>query len=156
MSIGTKLFHGQHGQSFKVDEILRKNGHLIKNGFFIEAGAGGGEFLSNTIFFELKHNWKGLLVEPNPDFFPELKHKQRNAWILPHCLSPSRKVELVDFDAALYNGGIIVPDRDFPSDLGWQSHFSTFYDREEIANERSMTVGYSNFFLTTETLLFIP
>ena len=128
-----------------MDEILRKNGHLIKNGFFIEAGAGGGEFLSNTIFFELKHNWKGLLVEPNPDFFPELKHKQRNAWILPHCLSPSRKVELVDFDAALYNGGIIVPDRDFPSDLGWQSHFSTFYDREEIANERSMTVGYSNF-----------
>ena len=105
-----------------------------------EAGAGCGEFLSNTIFFELKQNWRGLLVEPNPDFFPDLKSKNRNAWILPHCLSPSRQVELVDFDAALYNGGIIVPDRDYPSDLGWQSHFSTFYDRPEMQNERSMTV----------------
>ena len=105
-----------------------------------KAGAGCGEFLSNTIFFELKQNWRGLLVEPNPDFFPDLKSKNRNAWILPHCLSPSRQVELVDFDAALYNGGIIVPDRDYPSDLGWQSHFSTFYDRPEMQNERSMTV----------------
>ena len=105
-----------------------------------KAGAGCGEFLSNTIFFELKQKWRGLLVEPNPDFFPDLKSKNRNAWILPHCLSPSRQVELVDFDAALYNGGIIVPDRDYPSDLGWQSHFSTFYDRPEMQNERSMTV----------------
>ena len=35
--IGRKLYYGQHGQSFKVDEFLRINGHSIKNGFFIEA-----------------------------------------------------------------------------------------------------------------------
>ena len=91
-------------------------------------------------------------MEPNPDFFPDLKLKNRNAWILPHCLSPSTKVELVDFDAALYNGGIIVPDRDYPSDLGWQSHFSTFYDRPEMQNERSMTVINPLFFTRVDKL----
>ena len=35
--IGRKLYYGQHGQSFKVDDFLRINGHSIKNGFFIEA-----------------------------------------------------------------------------------------------------------------------
>ena len=38
-----------------------------KDGFFIEAGAYDGETLSNSLFFELKLGWKGLLVEPNPD-----------------------------------------------------------------------------------------
>ena len=87
-------------------------------GFFIEAGASKGEFISNTLYFELKHNWTGLLVEPNPDFLKELKMKNRNAWILPHCLSTNPKVELLDFDASAYNGGLIQPGKVLPSDLG--------------------------------------
>jgi len=39
-----------------------------KDGFFIEAGADEGEFLSNTLYFELMRGWSGLLVEPNPGF----------------------------------------------------------------------------------------
>ena len=42
----------------------------------------------------------------------------RKAWILPHCLSTTRKVETVEFDAAKFNGGIIQPDKIRPSDLG--------------------------------------
>ena len=42
----------------------------------------------------------------------------RKAWILPHCLSPTSNVETLEFDAALFNGGIIVPDKILPSDLG--------------------------------------
>ena len=42
----------------------------------------------------------------------------RKAWILPHCLSTTSKVETVEFDAAQYNGGIIQPDKIRPSDLG--------------------------------------
>ena len=42
----------------------------------------------------------------------------RKAWILPHCLSPTSSVETLEFDAALFNGGIIVPDKILPSDLG--------------------------------------
>ena len=39
---------GQVGQSGVVDEFLNKK----RNGFFIEAGAWDGEYLSNTLFFE--------------------------------------------------------------------------------------------------------
>ena len=31
----------------------------------IESGAWEGEYLSNSLFFERKRNWTGLLVEPN-------------------------------------------------------------------------------------------
>ena len=33
----------------------------LKNGFFIEAGSVDAESYSDTLYFELKHNWTGLL-----------------------------------------------------------------------------------------------
>lgn len=76
-------------------------------GFFIEAGAGDGEVISNSLYFELKYKWTGLLVEPNPDFYDALLSKQRNAWILPHCLSTKTTPMIVNFLANLHIGGII-------------------------------------------------
>ena len=93
---------GQYGQPLEIERLLleSKLWRKKKQGFFIEAGASMGEVISNTLYFELKHNWTGLLVEPNPDFLKELKLKNRNAmWILPHCLSANPIVELYDFDA---------------------------------------------------------
>ena len=86
-------------------------------GFFVEAGAGCGEFISNTLYLELKYNWTGLLVEPNPDLLKLLLSKHRNSWILPHCLSTTPYVEVVDFDASMYNGGIILEGKIKPSML---------------------------------------
>jgi len=57
-------------------------------------------------------------VEPNPDFIPMLELKHRKAWFLPHCLSTERTVQVVDFDADLFNGGIIRAGRTLPSELG--------------------------------------
>ena len=37
-----------------------------RNGFFVECGANDGQFQSNTVYFEEKLNWTGLLVEANP------------------------------------------------------------------------------------------
>ena len=65
--------NGQHHQSFIANDEIFKN--RIKNGFFIEAGAYDGEIGSNTLLFELEHNWTGLLVEPNPDAFKLLTNK---------------------------------------------------------------------------------
>ena len=39
----------------------------IKNGFFIEAGAWDFTNTSNSLWYELKHNWSGLLIEPLPE-----------------------------------------------------------------------------------------
>ena len=65
--------NGQHHQPFITNDEIFKN--RIKNGFFIEAGAYDGEIASNTLLFELEHNWTGLLIEPNPDAFEMLTKK---------------------------------------------------------------------------------
>ncbi len=75
---------GQYGQAIFVDAMLEGN---LKNGFFIEAGAVDGVRLSNSLHFELRHNWTGLLVEPNPEAFKNLTEKNRKAWLLPQCFS---------------------------------------------------------------------
>ena len=46
-------------------------------------------------------------MEPNPDFHDALLSKQRNAWMLPHCLSTKTTPIIVDFFADLLMGGII-------------------------------------------------
>ena len=61
---------GQFGQAGAIEKLFRGK----KNGFFVEAGAFDGEAFSNTLLFELKHNWTGLLVEPNPDLYQGQAH----------------------------------------------------------------------------------
>lgn len=96
---------GQEGQPIKVNEEIFKN--RIANGFFIEAGAHDGVSFSNTLFYELKQNWTGLLVEANPDLYQDLLKQKRKAWLAGTCLSTKKKPEIVDFDAAGMLGGII-------------------------------------------------
>ena len=67
--------NGEKDQPIHVFNKIFNN--RIRNGFFIEAGAYDGEALSNTLFFELKQRWTGLLIEPNPDAFELLKKKVR-------------------------------------------------------------------------------
>ena len=69
LSTNPKL-NGQFGQADTIEKLFRGK----KNGFFVEAGAFDGENFSNTLLFELKHNWTGLLVEPNPDLYQGQAH----------------------------------------------------------------------------------
>ncbi|CAL4224181.1 unnamed protein product, partial [Meganyctiphanes norvegica] len=59
----------------------------IRNGFFIEAGALDGVYLSNTLWLEQERGWTGLLVEPNIFSYRELLTKHRKAWVTNTCLS---------------------------------------------------------------------
>ncbi|CAL4190565.1 unnamed protein product, partial [Meganyctiphanes norvegica] len=61
----------------------------VNNGFFVEAGAVDGEFLSNTLDLEIHQNWTGLLVEADGDMFHHLKKRGRHAWSCHCCLSTS-------------------------------------------------------------------
>ncbi|KAK7086967.1 hypothetical protein SK128_002515 [Halocaridina rubra] len=56
-------------------------------GFFVEAGALDGEYLSNTLDLERKHNWTGLLVETDSEMFKSIKNKNRKSWISHSCLA---------------------------------------------------------------------
>ena len=58
------LSHSQYDQDIFLDEFVFKGN--VKEGFFIEAGADDFVLNSNTLMFELKHKWTGVLVEANP------------------------------------------------------------------------------------------
>ncbi|KAF2364022.1 Methyltransferase FkbM [Trinorchestia longiramus] len=70
-----------------VDSILRDFYPENKKGFFVEAGALDGEYMSNTLRLEMEQNWTGLLVEPDRDNYKLLLKKNRKAWLSPTCLS---------------------------------------------------------------------
>ena len=46
-----------------------------KNGFYIDCGANDGVNQSTTWYFEKYLNWNGILIEPIPNVFNELKKK---------------------------------------------------------------------------------
>ena len=49
---------GQYGQPWYLDNVIFKE--QVKNGFFIEAGAWDGVYLTNTLVFELREG--GVIV----------------------------------------------------------------------------------------------
>ena len=60
-SISHRNLAGQFYQAEYVENLLRLKSHsknekhTKSNGFFIEAGAGDGEIISNSLYFELMH-----------------------------------------------------------------------------------------------------
>lgn len=47
-----------------------------KDGFFLEAGACDGIYLSNTYLLEKEFNWKGICCEPNSQYYDKLKNNR--------------------------------------------------------------------------------
>ena len=73
----------------------------------MEAGAYDGELFSNSLLFETKLGWSGILIEPNPVAFDLLLKKQRKAWSINACLSKVPYPEVIEFDASGVLGGVI-------------------------------------------------
>jgi len=62
----------------------------MKDGYgtFVEVGAQDGEFMSLTLYLELKKQFKGLLIEPNPIDYPKLRARGRSAYTINACAAP--------------------------------------------------------------------
>ncbi len=97
-----KTYYSQAGQSKLVNSLLKNK----RNGFFIECGAGDGEGLSNSLFFEKSRNWTGLLIEANPTIFKSLRMKKRHAYLLNACVSPTGGVSMLKFTQGKLMGGL--------------------------------------------------
>ena len=138
---------GGQGQPYEVEKILGLNGtQKDKKGFFIEAGAADGETISNTLYFETKYDWTGLLVEPNPNLLKKLYAKERKAYVLPHCLSTKPEVEIVTFDVSDFVSGIVVEGKVRPSKVGDPSNDLKIDRSIQVNNGLSMKFklrGYS-------------
>ncbi|ELU01750.1 hypothetical protein CAPTEDRAFT_195179 [Capitella teleta] len=90
LSDQSKYDYSQSGQSGFVDTLLKSK----RDGFYVECGAGDGEYMSDTLYFERQRNWTGLLVEPHPGVFSELLMKHRKALTLHACVSPTLTASL--------------------------------------------------------------
>ena len=94
---------GQYNQPPVIESLFTEG----QQRFFIEAGAYDGIMGSNTLRLELSKEWKGLLVEPNPQLYEKVKSRGRNAWTLGSCFSMETSPQRVTFDAADQVGGIV-------------------------------------------------
>ena len=87
---------------FGFNNIDKKLEKLLPytDGFYVELGANDGALASNTYFFELKKNWKGVLIEPAPNLFLScLKRRGRNNHIFCNaCVSFDYENEFVKLD----------------------------------------------------------
>ena len=56
------------GASFSLNKLDKKLEKYLDydHGFFVELGANDGVTQSNSLYFELKRNWRGVLIEPSP------------------------------------------------------------------------------------------
>ena len=106
---------GEVNQSAVVDKFLKGK----RDGFFIEAGAWDGEYLSNTLFFERERNWTGLLVEANRLAFKTmvLRETRKGSKAANVCLSVNRYPRKMIFDAADVFGGVVASDHTPEQDI---------------------------------------
>ena len=121
------LLEMQHSSMQTIKALLLLLLDDRKGGFFVEAGALDGQYVSNTLWLEKDLNWTGLLIEPDPYNFKELKSKQRKAWISNSCISVTPYPKKVVFKSLkrpsstealnwVYRGNSHI--KDIP--LGWQ------------------------------------
>ena len=91
------FFHKFHSLNQIDKELFR----LLENrdGFYVEIGANDGISQSNSLFFERKRSWLGVLVEPSPSTFEFLRKNRSslNNFYNCACVSFDYKDDFIDF-----------------------------------------------------------
>lgn len=77
----------QYGQDMTVFFTLFQRWAIEgRQGFYVDSGANDAVTISNTVFFDWCLGWKGLCVEPNPQYHANIR-KYRSCTLLPECIS---------------------------------------------------------------------
>ena len=65
------LFRKLKGGYFSLSQLDKQLEEYVNydDGFFVELGANDGVYASNSLYFEIKRNWRGILIEPTPNNF---------------------------------------------------------------------------------------
>jgi FkbM family methyltransferase len=80
----------QNLQDLKILQLLSNK----KNGYYVEFGADDGVQNSNSYFLNKIFGWSGLLAEPNPERFKELKRNRQNDYVSNALIWREKDVEL--------------------------------------------------------------
>jgi len=85
---------------FSINQLDRKLEPYVNYdyGFFVELGANDGISQSNSLYFELKRNWQGILIEPSPHNFLRCRENRssRNKFFCNACVGFDYKEKYVD------------------------------------------------------------
>lgn len=102
-----RRYFGQKGQDRWVVERALPG---LRDGYFVEVGAGDGRTHSNTYVLERDHSWRGLLIEPNPAYADDIR-RLRTSQLIPYAAD--RVGGEGTFLALGYMGGLIGEDTDY-------------------------------------------
>lgn len=80
-------YYSQICQDKFLNKVVFQN---KKKGYFVDIGAHDGQTFSNSLFFELNNNWRGICIEPNPSVFKKLD-SFRKSINLNVCIGESNK-----------------------------------------------------------------
>ena len=93
-----RIFKGSYFAHNSLDKKL-KNYLNYNEGYFVELGANNGYSQSNTLYFEIKKNWNGILVEPSPNLYLKcfyFRNSQKNHIYCNACVDFSYNKKYVD------------------------------------------------------------
>jgi len=76
----------------------------LREGFFVDVGAGDGVFGNNTYLLEKQLGWSGLCIEPQPSYHDDLR-RWRTARLVDTAASDQE--EMVELACAGFFGGIV-------------------------------------------------
>jgi FkbM family methyltransferase len=80
-------------ERFALNDLEAKLEHYLDfdGGTFVEAGANDGVAQSNTLYFEAKRGWRGLLIEPVPRLAEQCRRHRPHAVVEPVALVPRER-----------------------------------------------------------------
>ena len=100
-----------------LNQIDKELSQLLENrsGFYVEIGANDGISQSNSLFFERKRSWLGVLVEPSPSTFKFLRKNRSssNNFYNCACVSFDYKDDFIYFYYSNLMSTTVHSDEDF-------------------------------------------
>ena len=101
-----------------VNKIVTEKYLNYDSGFFIEVGGADGYTQSNTWYLEKYKNWKGVLVEPNPDSAEQCRNNRPASAVFNYALvdRDCEDSEITMLRRVVYQGdpGLMTAAKDSP------------------------------------------
>ncbi len=134
-----RFFKGSFFAKDQLDKKLKKYINY-ENGYFIELGANNGFSQSNTLYFEIKRNWRGILVEPCPNLYVQccyFRNRERNFIFCNACVGFDYTEKYVDINY----GNLMTTSESLVLDIPDGSNFYEKRDKNTSIDEKSLKFG---------------